>query len=129
LPITGIGFDAAVGLLVSTVAQQRTYVVLTQIMVILARVLVAGLLLYGLTRFVNGSLETSDAGAWLLTGGFAALGDWGLRFLNLGFYGEIWATVSYGVFLGLGLLVFAMVEAALTDGILALAARRAQKKG
>jgi hypothetical protein len=76
-----------------------------------------------------GNVESSELGSWLLMGGYAGLGDWGLAYLNLGYYGEVWATVPYGIFIGLALLVFSMIQAALTDGILALAIRQAERKG
>ena len=60
---------------------------------------------------------------------FAAVGDWGLAFLYLGFYGEIWANVPYGVFLGLALVIFALLQAAFADQVLVFAVRRAQRKG
>jgi hypothetical protein len=109
--------------------QQRTYAVLAQILLALARVALVAVLTLAATRFVAGSLEATDVGAWLLMGGFAAMGDWGLAFLNLGFYGEIWAIIPFGIFLGLTLLVFSMLQAAATDWILNLAIRQAERKG
>ncbi len=129
LPLTGVGFDAALGLLIAAVFQQRTYAVIAQILIVLARLLIVGALALAATQFVDGSLDASGLGAWLLVGGFAALGDWGLAFLNLGFYGEMWATIPYGIFFGLALLVFSMLQAAATDWILNLAVRQAERKG
>lgn len=127
LPFTGLGFDAAFGLLVSTVVQQRTYVVLTQITLVAIRVAIIGALLFGMTQFRADVLQTSDLVTWGILLAFGAMGDWGLSFLYLGFYGaEIWAEVPYGIFMGLGLLVFVVIQAALTDGIMALAIRRAE---
>jgi hypothetical protein len=128
LPVTGIAFDAALGLLVSTFAHQRVYTTLAQITLVSVRMLVIGLLLLGITQFRDGVLEISDALTWLLLLAFAAVGDWGLSLLYLGFYGaEVWATVPYGIFLGLGMLLFVLVQAALTDGILSLAIYRAEQ--
>lgn len=129
LPLTGVGLDAAVGLLIAAVLQQRTYSTLAQILFVIARLALVAALTYGATQFVRGDLEASDLGSWLLMAGFAAMGDWGLAYLNLGFYGEQWATVPYGIFIGLALLVFSMAQAALTDAILALAIRQAERKG
>ena len=75
------------------------------------------------------TLTLSDGTAWLLMGGFAAFGDWGLSFLHLGFFGEIWATIPYGIFLGVALLAFALAGSALTEWILAFATRRAERSG
>jgi hypothetical protein len=131
LPITGLGFDAAIGLLFSTLIQQRTYSGLLQILLIIVRGALVIALTIGATQLVNGDLQATaqDWAAWLLIAGFAALGDWGLAFLHLGFYGEIWATIPYGIFLGLALLIFAIVESGLTDWVLALAIRQAERKG
>jgi hypothetical protein len=129
LPVTAVGFDAAIGLLIATIFQQRTYAVLAQVLYIVFRLTVVGALVFGTTQFINGNLPASDPGAWLLAGGFAALGDWGLAFLNLGFFGEIWATIPYGIFLGLALLVFSLGLAALTDAVVALAVRQAEQRG
>jgi hypothetical protein len=134
LPITAVGFDAAVGLLLSTLVRQRTYNMLLQLLLLLLRIGVVIGLVVTVTRYTEGQLPlTSDPNDWLsawgLMGAYGAFGDWGLAFLNLSFYGEIWATVRYGVLLGLGLLIFAMVQAVITDQILALAVRRAEKSG
>ncbi|MBZ0302623.1 MAG: hypothetical protein K8J31_22960, partial [Anaerolineae bacterium] len=129
LPLTAVGFDAAIGLLISALFQQRTYAILAQILYFLFRVVWIGAMLLVATQFVNGDLPVSDPGAWLIMGSFAGLGDWGLAFLNLGFFGEIWATIPYGIFLGLALLAFSLLQAALTDGIVALAIRQAERRG
>jgi len=130
LPLTSVGFDAALGLLISAVVQQRTYSTLVQAFLIFLRVGVMAALLLTLTAFLNGQLfQVSDAGAWLLAASYGAIGDWGLAYLQLGRISEIWATVPYGIMLGLALLVFALVQAALADQILMLAVRQAQKKG
>ena len=129
LPLTGVGFDAALGLLVASLFQQRTYAVLAQILLVLGRVLLALLLVFLATRFISGDLATTDLSSWAVMSAFAAMGDWGLAFLNLGFFGEIWATVPFGVFIGLALLAFSMLQAMLTDWLLAVAIRRAEQNG
>jgi len=130
LPFTGVGFDASIGLLVSTLVHQRTYVVLSQITLTAIRVLIVGALLVGVTQYRDGTLtpEATELGIWMLLFGFAVLGDWGLSLLYLGFYGaDVWAQVPYGILIGLAMLAFVMFQAALTDGILALAIRRAER--
>jgi hypothetical protein len=129
LPLTGIGLDAALGLLVSVVVNQRVYTAMFQIFFIFLRLaLVIGLFI-AMHQFVNGELKLSDEVAWLLVIGFAATGDWALSLLNLSFYGELWAIIPYGIFIGLGLLIFALIQAVVTDGILAYAVRRAERIG
>jgi glycopeptide antibiotics resistance protein len=129
LPLTAVGFDAAMGLLIATFLQQRTYAVLAQILYIVFRIMLVGGLVFGATQFVNGDLTTTDLGSWALIGAFASLGDWGLAFLNLGFFGEIWATIPYGIFLGLALLIFSLIQAALTDLIISFSVRVAERRG
>lgn len=129
LPFTSIGFDAAIGLLISVTIQQRIYSVMTQLIIVGLRLLIVIGLVIGATQFVRGELALTDGTAWLLMGGFSALGDWALSFLHLGFYSEIWATIPYAVFLGIGLLLFAMAQSALSEWILAFAIRRAERNG
>jgi hypothetical protein len=129
LPITGVGFDGAAGLLIAALFPGRASGVLAQILYILARVgLTLGLSLLAV-RVLEGALLIGDVGAWASVFANGALGDWGLSFLYLGRYGEIWAIIPFGVLMGLALLVFALVQAALADAVLGLAVRRAQRKG
>lgn len=130
LPLTTVGMDAATGLLVSAIVQQRTYSTLLQAVLIFLRLGVTAALLGGATLFLDGQLfQASNAAAWLLMGGYSAVGDWGLALLYLGRNSEIWATIPYGIFLGLALLIFTLVQAAVADRLLLLAVRQAQKKG
>jgi hypothetical protein len=96
---------------------------------VIFRIVLVAALAVAATQFLNGSLGTSAGGAWVLMGGFTALGDWGLSFLNLGFFGELWSTIPYGIFLGLALLLFSLAQAWLTDWIIGLAIRQAQVRG
>jgi hypothetical protein len=129
LPLTGVGLHGAIGLLVSVTVQQRVYSVLTQVILVIIRLGVVIALLVSATQFIRGNLAVSDSAAWLLMGGFSALGDWGLSFLHLGFYGEVWATVPYAIFLGIGLMLFSMAQSAATEWILGYAIRRAERTG
>lgn len=129
LPITAIGLDTSLGLFISTTVQQRTYNTLLQLLLIIVRIGVTTALLYGVSQFLGGQLQTSDPAAWLLMFSAAAFGDWGLGMLYLGRAGEIWATVPYGIFIGLALVIFCFAQAYLTDQILVWAVKRAQKQG
>lgn len=132
LPFTATGFDAAVGMLVSTFVNQRVYVVMAQIALSAFRLGITFVLLLAVTEFREmGGVEafTSDTTLWLLLFAFAALGDWGLTILHLGYFGQVvWAEVPYSIFIGVGLLVFVFVQTLITDGILALAVRRAERR-
>ncbi len=130
LPLTTVGMDAATGLLVSALVQQRTFSTLIQVVLVFLRLAVTAALLGGAALFMDGQLfQTSDVSAWLLMAGYSAVGDWGLALLHLGRNSEIWATIPYGIFLGLALLVFALIQAAIADRLLVLAVRQGQKKG
>lgn len=129
LPFTSVGFDAAVGLLVSTVVQQRVYVILVQFGLIAVRVAIILALLLGVTQFRTGGLEFSNVNLWLLLFAFAALGDWSLSLLHLGYFGAVvWMDVEYSILIGAALLVFVFVQTLITDGLLALAVRRAERR-
>lgn len=130
LPLTTLGLDAATGLLVSAVVRTRTASTLLQAVLISLRVVVTGLLLLGARLWLEGQLlAAADVPAWLLLETYGAVGDLGLALLQLGRSSEIWARVPYGIFLGLGLVAFALLEAAAADRILRLAARQAQQHG
>lgn len=128
LPLTGLGLDAAFGLLMSTFVTQRVFVAMFQIIFGLARfALAAGLigLMVWVTDPLNGATEIGRGAAAL---GMGSFGDWGLRYLHLAYVGELWATLPYGVFLGAGMLVIGFLQALLTDGFLSLAIRRAERR-
>ncbi len=130
LPFTSIGLIAAFGLLISVSIQQRVYSVMVQMIGVILRLFIVGALVYGATIFIRGELTTlGNLESWLLMATFGAVGDWGLSYLHLGFYSEVWATIPYGVFFGITLLAFAMVQSALTEWILAFAVRRAERIG
>ena len=131
LPVSGLGLDAAIGLAVSTVTHQRIYAILAQITLAAIRVgIVAGLLIL-MTEFRGGVIGIESAtqlGLWVLIFGFAAIGDWGVSLLHLGFFGaEVWANVDYSIFIGVALLVFVFAQTLMTDLLLAFAVRRAER--
>jgi hypothetical protein len=128
LPVTALGFSAALGLLVSTFVKQRTYIVLTQIVLAAIRVTIVAALVIMVEQFRVDALAVDDVVLWLILFGFAALGDWGISFLYIGFFGaQVWAQVPYGILLGLALMIYVLVQAVLTDFILSYAIRRAER--
>ncbi|MBI1281275.1 MAG: hypothetical protein GC179_24320 [Anaerolineaceae bacterium] len=129
LPLTAVGMQAAIGLLIAVNIQQRVYNVMTQLIIIIVRLLVIVGLTLATTQFINNQITLGDAPAWLLTGAYAAIGDWGLRFLHVGFYSEIWATIPYTIFFGIALLIFALAQSLVTEWILAFSIRRAERIG
>ena len=129
LPLTAIGMQAAIGLLIAVNVQQRVYNVMAQVIIIVVRLFIIVGLTVATTQFINNQLILGDAPAWLLTGAYAAIGDWGLRFLHVGFYSEIWATIPYAIFFGIALLVFTLGQSLVTEWILTLTIRRAERIG
>ncbi len=130
IPLTALGFDAAVGLLIAATVREQTTRTLIQAGLILLRLVLVALLLIGATGVLSGQLiGTADAASWLLLTGYSAVGDWGLALLYLGRSGEIWAIIHYGILIPAVLVVFALAQAAMTDRLLVIAARRAQQVG
>jgi hypothetical protein len=135
LPIVAIGFDAALGLLVSTFAHGRGASLITQLLLAILRLAVVAFLLWAMHQFLTGTfaqtgvLPPDSPASWFLVAIYAAFGDWGLYFLEVGANGTVWATVHYSVFIGVALLVFCFVLALLTDGMIAWAVRRAERTG
>jgi hypothetical protein len=128
LPLTGLGLDAAFGLLLSTFIQNRVFLTLAQVILGLARFAVAGLLFVWLIQQTDIVTMTSSVSAWLSMVGFGAFTDWGLRYLNLNIYSEYWAMVQYSIFVGAGLLVVAFAQALLADVLVSLAVRRGEAR-
>ncbi len=130
LPFTGAGVDASLGLVVSAVTRGRTAMTLIQAVYMIVRIGVVVLVIAGASSFESGAMpDASFLGGWLILFALGALGDWGLAFLHLAHFGEIWALAPYGIFLGVALLIFALLQAALADAITGYAIRLAQKRG
>jgi hypothetical protein len=130
LPLTALGLDAAIGLYISVNVQNRFFAILLQLLFILLKLAVLAGLIIGVTQFMTGQLTTlTEPLPWLLMTGYAALGDWGLRYLYLGFFSEVWATVPFTILIGLVLLLWALAQSALSEWILNLAVKRADRIG
>ncbi|MFO7321782.1 MAG: hypothetical protein DIU68_008630 [Chloroflexota bacterium] len=128
-PVTAVGFDGALGLLLSVVVRQRTYSILLQVLATFIRLAITAGLLHAMTQFMRGALAIDGAASWLLAAGYGGLADWGLAFLDLGVYGELWVMVPFGIMLGLALLLFALFQAFLADQMIALAVRYSERHG
>ncbi|NWG17096.1 MAG: hypothetical protein HXY41_10710 [Chloroflexi bacterium] len=130
IPLTSLGLSAALGLLFSVLIQQRTYSTLTLIVGIVLRTALAAALVFVATRFIQGQMpDVPDPAAWLLLGVFAAFGDWGLALLNLSFYSTVWTLIPYGIFLGVALLGFSILQSAAAEWILSLTIQAAERNG
>lgn len=126
-PLVSLGLEAAFGLLFSVTVRQRTYSILLQIFLLLARLAVVAGLAQGMTQFLNAEIVVQPY-PMLLAGGYAALVDGGLAYLNLGLYGDVWAKAPWSVLTAVGLLAFVFVQALLTDWLLARAVQRAEAR-
>jgi hypothetical protein len=126
LPLTGVSLDAALGLLVSTFVQQRVFLILTQVVVILARVALAFAMFAAMLYATDIVTMPSTPGALASMTGFGAFGDWGLRYLNLAFYSDLWGMVPYSIFMGIALIVTAFLQMGLAELIVMLAIRRGE---
>lgn len=128
LPITMIGFSAAVGVLLSVMMKNRTYVGTAQVIFTTIQIFAVIALLVGVSQFFQGTLEIPNSSALALVSGYSAFGDWGLLLMQLGSAGEIWLILPYGIFIGLGLLVLMLFQALLTDGLLGMAVRLSESR-
>jgi hypothetical protein len=128
LPLTGLGLDASLGLLLSTFIHNRVFLVLAQVILGLARFGLAALMVWMVSYNASVTTMPSTAAGWLSMVGYGAFGDWGLRYLNLAIYSEYWATVQYGIFAGAGLLVAAFGQALLADMLVGWAVKRGEAR-
>lgn len=126
LPVTQTGLEISLGLLMAAAIRNRTYAVIAQILYVVFRVGTTYLLLLGITRFMMGELALPDPAAWGLFTGYAMFADQGLLLLQLRDAGEIWALIPFSIFTGILLLGYALVQAMLSDLLMALAVKRAE---
>jgi len=127
LPFTGIGFDVALGLLVSVRIRNRSYAGIIQALIIMARIGVTLFLLFAMTAFLQGTLDIPDSLAWLLMFGFSSATDWGVLTMQFSLLGELWALIPYAVFVGVALLGLGLLQSLATDFLLGLATRVAER--
>jgi hypothetical protein len=127
LPFTNMGLDAAIGLLISVRFRNNIWTNLFQFFFILIRIAIAVALLLAVTSYIEGDLDVANWTVWLLIFAFVVTGDWGIVLLQLSALGEFWADIPYSVFIGIALIVFAMLQSLLTDGILNYAVKTAEQ--
>ncbi len=126
LPLTGVSLDAAVGLLLSTFFQQRIFLVLAQVIVIVARIILSFALFVAMLAATDIITMPSTFAAMLSMVGFGAFGDWGLRYLHLPFLSDLWGMVQYSIFMGAALIITAFLQLILAELIVLLAIRRGE---
>ncbi|MFQ3536396.1 MAG: hypothetical protein SNJ58_11010 [Aggregatilineales bacterium] len=135
-PFTALAFDASLGLLAGTIMRSRFASILGQLGLVFARLLITAWALWvgasalGLSPFsaLNVALAgtaPSPAAGWLGAFFGVAEGDLGLTMLHFPYVGRMWADYDYGVFIGVAFLGYVLLQAALANWLVALAARRA----
>jgi hypothetical protein len=129
LPISGLGLEAAVGLLFATLIRSRQTAALVQIALTIGRGLWAlvPVIWLGdvLAQASTGSIADPVAGWFAMLLG-AAAGDWGLSALHASAIDHLWAAVPYAAYIGIALLGIALLQSGLTVIILRWAARCGQ---
>ena len=149
MPITATGVDVALGLLISSRLKHRTFTGIAQIIVGFFTVGLTLILLWLTLRYLlqfqfsptggTGSvlwliellnaqpLALEGNAALALFGAFSIFGDWGLVFSQLTRAGELWAEIPYSIYIGLAMLVITIVQVLLSEGMLRLASRFAER--
>ncbi|MEL6269837.1 MAG: hypothetical protein AAFR22_08490, partial [Chloroflexota bacterium] len=115
LPFTNVAFDASVGLFLATLLKQRLYSLVFQFVEFVLRIAVVGGLIWLTLGFIADTQPLEAWQAWLTVFGFGAFADWGIMMMHLGFSGEVWGTIPYGIFIGPALLLYALAQAILSD--------------
>lgn len=126
LPITATSFNIALGLCISAWVQNRALAAIIQMLFIGLRMLSAGLLFFYGWHFVYGDIVLDSLTALGLLTSVSAFGDWGLLLSQLSQAGELWRTVPYSVFISIALLLWVVLQALLSQGLLKLAVRAAE---
>jgi hypothetical protein len=149
MPITATGVDVALGLLISSRLRHRTYTGIAQILVGFLSVGTTLVLLWLTLRYLlqfqfsptggTGSilwlvellnaqpLALDGNAALALFGAFSILGDWGLIFSQLTRAGELWAEIPYSIYIGIAMLAITVIQVLLSEGMLRLATRFAER--
>lgn len=126
LPITATSFNIALGLFLSAWMRNRVSSAIVQMLIIALRFVSAGILVYFAWQFAHGGLELDPLAALALLSTSTAFGDWGLLLSQLSMAGEFWRTVPFTIFIGFGLLLWLIVQVALTQALVKLAVRAAE---
>ena len=139
LPFTALAFDSALGALIGTFAPSRWLGAIEQGAILCLRVmLTAGALMVGALAVFGGqsTILSAQLAGFAPGGGFftwlgafwgIAEGDLGLTMLHQPHVQSLWADIGYGVLIGVGLLIYALLQFGAAQLIIGWAARRAAK--
>jgi hypothetical protein len=78
---------------------------------------------------LGGTGTTGTVVNWLIVFGTHAIADMGFQSLHLGTAGEIWTLVPYSLFVPVGLVLIATIQAALSDWLVNRAIKLAERRG
>jgi hypothetical protein len=139
MPFTALAFDSALGALIGTWARSRWLGFLEQAVILLIRVAVSAVVLWigalavwpQYLVFSNPLVANIVPGGGPLTwlGAFVGVteGDMGLTLLHQPDVQSLWADIDFGVLIGVGALVYALLQFGLAQLMLRWAARRAAR--
>lgn len=139
-PFTSVAFDAALGMLLGTVARGRLVGTLGQLLLIALRVILTGLTIWIMIQALSipiagtgtaaGPLSTySDSNVvnWLSAFAGVVEGDLGLTLLYVDRIQNLWADVEYGVLIGVAALGYVLLQAFVANLLVLWAGRRATR--
>ncbi len=128
LPGLQIAAGAAFGILLSVALRTRIYTTVVLMLAIAAQLAAAGAGALLLAELIRGGLIMPSGWLYALAVFGSAFGDWGLHLAQLSRLGEIWQRVSYGSTISLALMILLAALGLAADGMLALAARLAERR-
>lgn len=129
LPLVMLAAAAALGILLAVALRERLAVFLLGLLLMLALAAFTGVAALLIAQDLSAAESAGGAAQYALYLAYSSLGDWGLLQLHLGSLGEIWRRVPYGASITLGSALTLALLSAAADGMLALAARLAERRG
>jgi hypothetical protein len=126
LPITSTCFNIALGLFLSSWLRSRVTTAILQVLVIGLQLIIGSLLFNAAWQFAYGNVLAEPFPGLMLLSSSAAFGDWGLMLSQLSLAGELWRTVPFSIFIGVGLLFWVIIQALLCQVLLKMAVKIAE---
>ncbi len=129
LPLLLPATAAALGILLSVALKERIYLTTAQILFVAAALTLLPSAAIAVNQMLSYAGSQFDSVTFALFLAYSGGGDWGLLLMQLGSVGELWQRLPGGIYLGFGLSLQVVLQAAATDGMLGLAARLAESRG
>lgn len=136
-PFTTIAFDAALGMLIGSIARGRFVGTVAQVVVMSVRFILTGWALWvgaallSMTPYVDlasrlsGGIENKPFLGWLGTFFGIAEGDLGLTLMHLPHVLKVWLDFDYGILIGVAFLGYVLLQALFANLLIRWAGRRA----